>query len=237
MRHSGIKIFLLLLLLVLVLGAVFLIRDPSVLPFGKDRQFSLTLPFLRPTQAPVTPVPDRPSDTSASVQQPAVQTPSAVATQVPATPQPTPTPTPYVPTPEPYGKVLNSGTISSGKPWLINIHADWTAKTSSETQAEVEVIAYVDHFALSYGSTESLRITLGEESLLLSANAINSSINDRSQATELGRHTFTVPLAPGSSVSLPLKVSWGFEGMYVDNSGNYFDIHGINSEGTVDIKR
>ena len=73
MRHSGIKIFLLLLLLVLVLGAVFLIRDPSVLPFGKDRQFSLTLPFLRPTQAPVTPVQDRPSDTSASVQQPAVQ--------------------------------------------------------------------------------------------------------------------------------------------------------------------
>ena len=241
MRHTGIKIFLLLLFLVIILCAIIVIRDPSSVewPFSSKGKTSFTLPFLRQTQQTqaASPVPEKTAAPSAANGQPAQDKPAATA-QPTQTPAPaTPTPTPFVPTPEPYGKVLNSGTISSGKPWLINIHADWTAKTVSETQVEVEVVAYVDHFALTYSSTESLRISLGEESHLLSANAINSSINNKSQATELGRYTFSVTLGDGGSISIPLKVSWGFEGMYVDNAGNYFDIHGINSEGTVDIKR
>ena len=241
MRHTGIKIFLLLLFLVMILCAIIIIRDPSAVqwPFSSKGQSSFSLPFIRQTQQTqaASPAPENKAETAAADPKTAADKPAATA-QPTQTPAPaTPTPTPYVPTPEPYGKVLNSGTISSGKPWLINIHADWTAKTVSETQVEVEVVAYVDHFALTYGSTESLHITLGEESHLLSANAVNSSINDKSQATELGRYTFSVTLGDGGSISIPLKVSWGFEGMYVDNAGNYFDIHGINSEGTVDIKR
>jgi hypothetical protein len=238
MRHTGIKIFLLLLFLVMILCAIIIIRDPTVWPFGKEGQ-GISLPFIRQTQSTPTPAPapeKTPESAAGSVQQPAAEKPAATAKPAPATPQPTPTPTP-APTPEPYGKVLSSGTISSGKPWLINIHADWVATTSSESQAEVEVVAYADHFALTYGSTESLHITLGEKSVLLSANAIDSKINDKSQATELGRKTFTVPLKAGESVSLPLEVSWDFEGMYVDNAGNYFDVHGITSEGTVSINR
>ena len=240
MRHTGIKIFLLLLFLVMILCAIIIIRDPSAIEWPFKGQSSFSFPFIRQTQQTqaASPVPEKTAGTAANEQQPAAAAQPAATAQPTQTPAPaTPTPTPYVPTPEPYGKVLNSGTISSGKPWLINIHADWTAKTVSETQVEVEVVAYVDHFALTYGSTESLHISLGEESHLLSANAVNSSINDKSQATELGRYTFSVPLGNGGSISLPLKVSWDFEGMYVDNAGNYFDIHGITAEDTVSIKR
>ena len=38
MRHTGIKIFLLLLFLVIILCAIIVIRDPSILPFGGERE-------------------------------------------------------------------------------------------------------------------------------------------------------------------------------------------------------
>ena len=152
-------------------------------------------------------------------------------------PSQSPTPpsaTPFTPTPDPYGVVLNTGMIESGKPWLINIHADWTAVTAPDNQAEITVVVYVDHYALSYSSAESLNIRLGEDAVLLSANDINSDVN-RPQSTEIGRKTFSVPLPKGETVSLPLAVSWNFTGKYVDDAGHYFDIRGISCEGTVTI--
>ena len=216
MRHTGIKIFLLLLFLVIILCAIIVIRDPSILPFGGEREQAsssglfggegLKLPSIRQTQSTPAPVPEKTAEPSV-VQQPAVEEP-AVNVQPEQTPAPAaPTPTPFVPTPEPYSKVIGSGTISSGKPWLLNIHSDWTAVTVSE-----------------------------EESVLLSTNDIRAEIN-KPQSTELGRKTFTVPVRDGESVSLSLEVNWDFNGTYVDDAGHYFEIHGIPSEGTVSFRR
>ena len=56
MRHTGIKIFLLLLFLVMILCAIIIIRDPTVWPFGKEGQ-GISLPFIRQTQSTPTPAP------------------------------------------------------------------------------------------------------------------------------------------------------------------------------------
>ena len=82
MRHTGIKIFLLLLFLVIILCAIIVIRDPSILPFGGEREQAsssglfggegLKLPSIRQTQSTPAPVPEKTAEPSV-VQQPAVE--------------------------------------------------------------------------------------------------------------------------------------------------------------------
>ena len=173
--------------------------------------------------------------TPAPTDQPA----EAVPTPTPYVPTPTPyvpTPTPYVPTPEPVGLPLGSGTISSGMPWLLNIHADWSAVTATNSRAEVTVIVYADHYSLHYNSFENLAIRLGDESHRMYANAIQSDINQL-QSTELGRYTYSVPLAKGETVSLPLSAVWEFEGTYGDGYGHTVEIPSLRCEGTVILSR
>lgn len=170
---------------------------------------------------------------------PTVQPAEAIPTPTPYVPTPTPyvpTPTPYVPTPEPVGLPLGSGTISSGMPWLLNIHADWSAVTATNSRAEVTVIVYADHYSLHYNSFENLAIRLGEESHRMYANAIQSDINQL-QSTELGRYTYSVPLAKGETVSLPLSAVWEFEGTYGDGYGHTVEIPSLRCEGTVTLSR
>ncbi len=170
---------------------------------------------------------------------PAAQPTEAVPTPTPYVPTPTPyvpTPTPYVPTPEPAGLPLGSGTISSGMPWLLNIHADWSAVTATNSRVEVTVIVYADHYSLHYNSFENLAIRLGEESHRLYANEIQSDIN-QPQSTELGRYTYSVPLAKGETVSLPLSAVWEFGGTYGDGYGHTVDIPSLRCEGTVTLTR
>ena len=228
MRHSGIKIFLLILFLLIIIGAVLMIIRPFDLnlPFIGREQAAASLPSATaqlPAEQPIEQQPGPEKENEAPESSPSLPSP-----------EPTPTPTPYVPTPEPLGRVINSGTISSGKPWLINIHADWAAVTAADNQTEVTVIVYADHYALDYGSTESLRISLGEDSVLLETNDIRTDSN-QPQSTELGRKTYTLPLREGETIELPLEVSWNFQGKYVDDAGHYFDVHGISCEGTVTI--
>ena len=170
---------------------------------------------------------------------PTAQPAEAVPTPTPYVPTPTPyvpTPTPYVPTPEPAGLPLGSGTISSGMPWLLNIHADWSAVTATNSRAEVTVIVYADHYSLHYNSFENLAIRLGDESHRLYANEIQSDIN-QPQSTELGRYTYSVPLAKGETVSLPLSAVWEFGGTYGDGYGHTVDIPSLRCEGTVTLTR
>ena len=152
------------------------------------------------------------------------------------TPAPTVQPAEAVPTPEPVGLPLGSGTISSGMPWLLNIHADWSAVTATNSRAEVTVIVYADHYSLHYNSFENLAIRLGEESHRMYANAIQSDINQL-QSTELGRYTYSVPLAKGETVSLPLSAVWEFEGTYGDGYGHTVEIPSLRCEGTVILSR
>ena len=224
MKHLGIKVFLLILFLVLVAGAAFMIIHPEGLSWPLSRQERTVEPV---SVSETQPKPEAKEEVTAPA-----GIPEATPAPTPA-PQPAATPEP-APTPDPYGVELSSGAIESGKPWLINIHADWAAVTAPDNKAEVTVIVYVDHYALNYDSTESLNIRLGDNSAQLTANAIDSDVN-RPQSTEIGRKTFTVPLTKGETVSLPLAVSWNFVGKYVDDAGHYFDIRGISCDGTVTI--
>lgn len=170
---------------------------------------------------------------------PTVQPAETVPTPTPYVPTPTPyvpTPTPYVPTPEPAGLPLGSGTISSGMPWLLNIHADWSAVTATNSRAEVTVIVYADHYSLHYNSFENLAIRLGDESHRMYANEIQSDLN-QPQSTELGRYTYSIPLAKGETVSLPLSAVWEFGGTYGDGYGHTVEIESLRCEGTVTLSR
>ena len=114
MKHLGTKIFLLILFLVLVVGGVYMIMNPSglALPFTKQEKAAEPAP-----SAKVQPTPEIREQTE---EEPVATEP----TPVPAPAAPQPTEAPPEPTEDPYGVVLSSGTIESGKPWLINIHAD-----------------------------------------------------------------------------------------------------------------
>ena len=151
-----------------------------------------------------------------------------------ATPEPTPAPTVYIPTPEP-ATPLGSGTFSSGKPWLLNIHADWSAVAKPGGYADVEIVVYVDHYSLTY-SSHPLVIKLGDNYQSLDATAIETSSNKK-QSTELGRYTFTVPLAAGESLSLPLSCVWEFIGTYMNDAKSPVEIYKISCEGTISLKR
>ena len=197
-----------------------------------------------PVPYTLTPDPSIPSSPDSST--PSSSVPSTLSTPVPYTltpvpsePTPTPyvpTPTPYVPTPEPAGLPLGSGTISSGMPWLLNIHADWSAVTATNSRAEVTVIVYADHYSLHYNSFENLAIRLGDESHRMYANEIQSDLN-QPQSTELGRYTYSVPLTKGETVSLPLSAVWEFGGTYGDGYGHTVEIESLRCEGTVTLTR
>lgn len=156
-------------------------------------------PTVVPTQSPETPVP-----TSAS-------------TPVP-TPPPTPTPTP-VPTPTQSvftESELGSGSFSSDTGAKLNIHADWSAKTVSDSQAEVTVTVYLDSYSLHLQAVpNSVNINLGGQYVSLGAPEVDYD-GSAAISTELASKTFTVDLSSGQSDTYSLSVEWHFGGTYGD---------------------
>ena len=234
-NHMKLKITLLIIVFLLLVAAIVYIMAPSggqktdpYTPGFSVREenqpasnpSSNVPPAGDPTPYPLTPDPYSPTPT------PYVPTPTPYV----------PTPTPFVPTPDPVGQPLGSGSIASTTPWLLNIHADWSAVTAAAGNAKVEVIVYADHYPISYNSFESLIIRLGDDSHRMYANEIHSDVNQL-QHTELGRYTYTVPLAPGESKMLPLSAVWEFNGYYGDGSGHSIEIPSLRCEGTVTLSR
>ena len=206
--------------------------DREIVPYSPE--FSIREQNQPDSSVPSSPTPYSPLPTPYVTPVPAAAAPTPYSL-IP-TPSPVPTPTPYVPTPEPAGLPLGSGTISSGMPWLLNIHADWSAVTATNSRAEVTVIVYADHYSLHYNSFENLAIRLGDESHRMYANEIQSDIN-QPQSTELGRYTYSIPLAKGETVSLPLSAVWEFGGTYGDGYGHTVEIESLRCEGTVTLSR
>lgn len=230
-RHMKLKVTLLIILFLLLVAAIFFIMSP-----GSEKSPEPYSPGFSIREE------NQPSSEQESVPAPAQSAP--VTTPVPSTPTPyvptptpyVPTPTPFVPTPDPVGQPLGSGTISSGMPWLLNIHADWSAVTAAAGSAKVEVIVYADHYPISYNSFESLVIRLGDDSQRMYAHEIHSDLNQL-QSTELGRYTYTIPLAPGETKTLPLSSVWEFNGYYGDGFGNSVEIPSLRCEGTITLSR
>ena len=223
MRHMTVKIVLLLILFALVGGAIFYImQSPG------EREAASYVPgfsIREENQGNQEPIPV--SNTPVVTIPP---TPVPTAAPEPTAP-PEPTPAPYVPTPEPVKTPLGSGSISSTRPWLLNIHADWSAFTYGNGVAVVEVIAYADHYSLSYGPVP-LVLKLGDDRQQMEAGEIRTSVN-QPQATEIGRHSFSVPYTMGETKTLPLYMLWQFIGTYVDYGSNPVEIQGFSCEGEV----
>ena len=231
-RNMKLKITLLIIVFLLLVAAIVYIMAPS----GGQKTDPYTPGFsVREENQPAS---NQNSVPATAEPAPAV-TAVPVITPTPYVPTPTPyvpTPTPFVPTPDPVGQSLGRGTISSTTPWLLNIHADWSAETAAAGNAKVEVIVYADHYPISYNSFESLVIRLGDNSQRMYANEIHSDVNQL-QHTELGRYTYTIPLAPGESKTLPLSAVWEFNGYYGDGLGHSIEIPSLRCEGAVTLNR
>ena len=231
-RHMKLKITLLIIVFFLLVAAIVYIMAP---PNGQK-----TDPYSPGFSVREENQPNAGSAPAAASPTPYSLTPDPYSpTPTPYIPTPTPyapTPTPFVPTPDPVGQPIGRGTISSTTPWLLNIHADWSAETAAAGNAKVEVIVYADHYPISYNSFESLIIRLGDNSQRMYANEIHSDVNQL-QHTELGRYTYTIPLAPGESKTLPLSAVWEFNGYYGDGSGHSIEIPSLRCEGTITLSR
>ena len=226
------KITLLIIAFLLLVAGIVYIMAPS----NGDK----TDPFIPGFSLRDENQPNGGTNTTSTGTNPVAQTPEPyIPTPTPYVPTPTPyipTPTPFVPTPDPVGQSLGRGTIASTTPWLLNIHADWSAEIAAAGNAKVEVIVYADHYPISYNSFESLIIRLGDNSQRMYASEIHSDVNQL-QHTELGRYTFTVPLAAGESKSLPLSAVWEFNGYYGDGNGHSIEIPSLRCEGTITLSR
>lgn len=231
-NHMKLKITLLIIVFLLLGAAIVYIMAPS----SGQKSDQYTPGFsVREENQPAS----NQNSVPATAEPAPAETAVPVITPTPYVPTPTPyvpTPTPFVSTPDPVGQPLGRGTISSTTPWLLNIHADWSAETAAAGNAKVEVIVYADHYPISYNSFESLVIRLGEDSHRMYANEIHSDVNQL-QHTELGRYTYTIPLAPGESKTLPLSAVWEFNGYYGDGLGHSIEIPSLRCEGTVTLNR
>ncbi len=237
-RHMKLKITLLFIAFLLLVAAIVYIMAP------KGEQEDVYSPgfSLREENQPASGTSSTSTDPAPGVQSSGSSLPAGETvpyTPTPYIPTPTPyipTPTPFVPTPEPVGQPLGHGTLTSGMPGLLNIHADWSAVTAAAGNAKVEVVVYADHYPISYNSFESLIIRLGDNSQRMYANEIHSDLNQL-QSTELGRYTFTVPLAQGETKTLPLSAVWEFNGTYGDGYGHSVEIPSLRCEGSVTLSR
>lgn len=193
--------------------------DTPDLVIGDDQQ-------ARPPETPspattATPIPvATPSPTPAPT-----PTPAAEPTPTPA-PTPTPTPAPSV-EPIPSGEVLGSGTFKSTTGTWLDIHADWTARSSGGAQAQITVVVSIDSYSLHLAAVpNSVNLSLGGQFVSLDAPAVDydgrAAIN-----TPIATKTFTVDLA---DAPYSLAVEWHFGGTY---GGQQLDV--IECGGTIKL--
>ena len=212
---SAVVLFVVVFLLVAAVIGTYLSETPNKQPAtepsapGSDVVIIPSETTSVPTAAPsYVPIPTAP----------VVPTPAPTPIPTPApTPIPTPEPTVVIPSPPAetvYGTSLGSGTYYSETGVGLNIRADWSAVTVSDTQVDVVIAVSADSYSLHcQASSYSVNVNLAGQYVSLDAPAIDydgtTSIN-----TKLASRTFTVNLSQGQSDSFHLDVAWSFGGTY-----------------------
>ena len=158
-------------------------------------------------------------------------------TNVVLTPAPTPVPTP-APTPEPTpaptqapsafaipfdssgaeatGTLLGSGSFQSGTGANIDIRADWEARVSGASQAEVTITVSLISYSIHLNAMpNAVNIGLNGQYASLGAPAVNYDGSSQI-VTTLASKSFPVELRQGDSRTLDLQVEWQFGGTYGD---------------------
>ena len=144
-----------------------------------------------------------------------------------ASPEPSPEPTPE---PEISGEEIGRGTFRSDTGISLNLAADWTAVSLPEGKTEVTVSVKLESRML-HTRAQPLKISLGTQSVTITAAAVDYDEKEQ-LITDMGSKTFTVDLAQGETVTLPLEVEWQFQGTY---SGKEFPT--LNCGGDITLER
>ena len=164
--------------------------------------------------------------------------PTQLPTPVPATPAPTPAPTPVpTPSPAPVNVVIGSGTFESNSGTYLNITADWTATTVSDSQVDVTVKVNAKSYALDYvGFPNSVHIAVGDQYESCAANTISHPDNTL-MLNELATHTVSVYLPAGTSNTFPVQIVWDFNGIYGSPTMGPVPITSLECGGSITLSR
>ena len=164
--------------------------------------------------------------------------PNPTEEPVPVTPEPTPAPTPVpTPTPQPVNTVLGSGTFESNSGTWLNMTADWTATTVSDTQVDITFKINAKSYALDYtGFPSAIHISVGEQYESCAANNISYSDNTLA-LNELASYTMSVSLPAGSSNTYNVQVVWDFNGVYGSPAMGPVQITSLECGGVITLVR
>lgn len=165
-------------------------------------------------------------------QQPETTEPVPTETPEP-TPEPTPSPEPTPePTPEPEisGEQIGAGTFRSDTGISLNLSCDWKAVSLPDGKAEVTISVNLESRML-HTRAQPLKFTLGTQSVTITAAAVDYDEKEN-LITPMGSKTFTIDLAQGETVTLPLEVEWQFQGTY---SGKEFPV--LSCGGDITLER
>lgn len=158
-----------------------------------------TEPFAAPTQEPGAEIVAEPPVI--------IDTPTPV---IETTPFPAATPAPADPVYA--GQDLGSGSFRSETGTLLNIKADWSARSVSATQVEVTVVVSAESSSL-YNSGSAVNINLDGQYASLTSKTIDYT-DTAMTSHELASKTFTLDLADGASREVDLAVEWHWGGRY-----------------------
>lgn len=219
-----IRVFLFIVVFALMLAVIFSLLNgmgvfdpkPSETPEPSPGPVS---PSPTPAQQ-ITPnpviinTPDPSNRPSPSPEQTTGAEPVPAETPVPTTePEPTPEPTPEPePEPEISGVQIGEGTFRSDTGISLNIVADWRAVSLPEGKVEVTVSVSLESRML-HTIAQPLTISLGTQSATFNASAVDYDEKEL-LISPIGSKTFTIDLAQGESLTLPLSVEWQFRGTY-----------------------
>ncbi len=183
-----------------------------------------TAPVTTPFAAPATPVPT-------PVPMPALTPAPTLAPAPVSTPAPTPLPT-TAPTSVPYPSSLGSGSFRSETGTGLDVLAEWSVQTLSDSQVQVSVTVSAVSFGLH---TQSLpnAVNIALDGQYVSLEQPRIDYDGGSQiTTPMATQRFTVDLARNSSRALLLQVEWQFNGSY-----HGVELPVLECGGTLNISR
>ena len=216
----SIRVFLFIVVFALMLAVIFSLLNgmgvfdpkPSETPEPSPGPVS---PSPTPTQQ-ITPNPviintPDPSDRPSPSPEQTTGAEPVPTTEPEPTPEPTPEPEPE-PEPEISGVQIGEGTFRSDTGISLNIVADWRAVSLPDGKVEVTVSVSLESRML-HTIAQPLTISLGTQSATFNASAVDYDEKEL-LISPIGSKTFTIDLAQGESLTIPLSVEWQFRGTY-----------------------
>lgn len=158
-------------------------------------------------------------EASQDVEQTQSPEPSAepTATPVPTeTPAPTETPTPTetpIPSELPTREVSGSGSFKSDTGTNLNMQVSWTAEAKNNDEVNLKFDIYLTSYTIGVGARVGT-LTVNGTAYSFSTDGVEVDNNKTMTTTHIAGKTVSVPVAKGEVESIPVSVSWVFNGSY-----------------------